>query len=313
MSVKNYYTYFENKIMIDTQNPFVYNWYTKIGGKNAIMGELRVEKRGEKWQYRFEIAKSDGKRKRISKSGFTTKGAAIEAGTKAKAEYDNAGSIILNTEISVHDYLQIWLEQYCKINLKSTTYEGYKKKIRLYIDPEIGKYKLSSISPNTLQNYINKIFNEGFSRNTLASIKGILTNSFKYAVQPLKYIKSSPMEYVKLPLANAKSDIPTRTKERLSITKEDFNKIIARFPENTSQYIPLQLGYRCGLRLGETFALDIINDFDINEHTITINHQVQYDDNNKTWYLSNPKYNSTRTIELDDIIYKILKEKNNMI
>ena len=176
MSVKNYYTYFENKIMIDTQNPFVYNWYTKIGGKNAIMGELRVEKRGEKWQYRFEIAKSDGKRKRISKSGFTTKGAAIEAGTKAKAEYDNAGSIILNTEISVHDYLQIWLEQYCKINLKSTTYEGYKKKIRLYIDPEIGKYKLSSISPNTLQNYINKIFNEGFSRNTLASIKGILTN-----------------------------------------------------------------------------------------------------------------------------------------
>ena len=313
MSVKNYYTYFEYKIMIDTQNPFVYNWYTKIGGKNAIMGELRVEKRGEKWQYRFEIAKSDGKRKRISKSGFTTKGAAIEAGTKAKAEYDNAGSIILNTEISVHDYLQIWLEQYCKINLKPTTYEGYKKKIRLYIDPEIGKYKLSSISPNTLQNYINKIFNEGFSRNTLASIKGILTNSFKYAVQPLKYIKSSPMEYVKLPLANAKSDIPTRTKERLSITKEDFNKIIARFPENTSQYIPLQLGYRCGLRLGETFALDIINDFDINEHTITINHQVQYDDNNKTWYLSNPKYNSTRTIELDDIIYKILKEKKEQI
>lgn len=148
------------------------------------MGELRVEKRGSKWQYRFEIAKSDGKRKRISKSGFKTKAEAVEAGTRAKAEYDSAGTIITNSEISVHDYLQVWLEQYCKTNLKSTTYEGYKKKIRLYIDPEIGKYKLSSISPSILQEFINKKFNEGFSRNTLASIKGILTNSFRYAVQP---------------------------------------------------------------------------------------------------------------------------------
>lgn len=277
------------------------------------MGELRVEKRGNKWQYRFEIAKSDGKRKRISKSGFDTKSAAIEAGTKAKAEYNDAGIIFYNSNISIHDYLQLWLEQYCKTNLKRTTYEGYKKKIRLYIDPEIGMYKLSSISPIVLQNYINKMFNNGFSRNTLASIKGILTNSFKYAVQPLKYIKSSPMEYVKLPLQNADPIIQTRKKEKISITKEEFAKIIERFPEATSQYIPLQLGYRCGLRLGEVFALDILNDFDINEHTITIKYQVQYDDNKKLWYLSKPKYNSKRTIELDDFIYELLKKKHDRL
>ncbi len=277
------------------------------------MSELRVEKRGNKWQYRFEIAKSDGKRKRISKSGFGTKKAAIEAGTKAKAEYDNAGTIITNTEISIHDYLQLWLQQYCKINLKPTTYEGYKKKIRLYIDPEIGQYKLSSISPVVLQNYINKMFNNGFSRNTLASIKGILTSSFRYAVQPLKYIKSSPMEYIKLPLSNAKPETPTRTKERISITKEEFNKIIERFPSDTTQYIPLQLGYRCGLRLGEVFGLDIITDFNEEKHTITINYQVQYNENKKLWYLSNPKYNSVREIELDDFMYMILKERKEQM
>ncbi len=277
------------------------------------MGELRVEKRGSKWQYRFEIAKSDGKRKRISKSGFNTKSAAIEAGTKAKAEYDNAGTIIINSEISIHDYLQLWLEQYCKINLKSTTYEGYKKKIKLYIDPDIGIYKLSSISPSVLQEYINKKFNEGFSRNTLASIKGILTNSFRYAVQPLKFIKSSPMEYVKLPLSNAKPITPTRTKQRTSISKNDFEKILERFPSSTTQYIPLQLGYRCGLRLGETFALDIMSDFDEKKHTITINYQVQYDNNSKMWYLSNPKYNSKRTIEVDDLMFAILQNKKQQI
>ncbi|MBD5089616.1 MAG: site-specific integrase [Clostridiales bacterium] len=277
------------------------------------MGELRVEKRGSKWQYRFEIAKSDGKRKRISKSGFKTKGEAIEAGTRAKAEYDSAGTIITNSEISVHDYLQFWLEQYCKTNLKSTTYEGYKKKIRLYIDPEIGMYKLSSISPSILQEFINKKFNEGFSRNTLASIKGILTNSFRYAVQPLRYIKSSPMEYVKLPLPSAEPQKPTRKKEKISISKEDFEKIIKRFSPDTSQYIPLQLGYRCGLRLGEVFGLDIITDFNEARHIITVNYQVQYDDNKKLWYLSNPKYNSVREIELDDFMYKILKERKEQM
>ena len=43
------------------------------------------------WEYRFEAAKVDGKRKHISKSGFRTKKEALEAGTKALAEYNNAG------------------------------------------------------------------------------------------------------------------------------------------------------------------------------------------------------------------------------
>lgn len=89
------------------------------------------------------------------------------------------------------------------------------------------------------------------------------------------------MEYIKLPLSNAKPETPTRTKERISITKEEFNKIIERFSADTTQYIPLQLGYRCGLRLGEVFGLDIISDFNEEKHTITINYQVQYNDNKK--------------------------------
>lgn len=151
------------------------------------------------------------------------------------------------------------------------------------------------------------------SRNTLAGIKGILTNSFRYAVQPLQLIKSSPMECVRLPLSNAKPDKKPKNKERIVITKKDFEKIINRFSSETTQYIPLQLGYRCGLRLGEVFGLDILNDFDEENHTITVNYQVQYDNEEKIWYLTKPKYNSTRTIELDDFMYNILKLKKEQI
>ena len=49
------------------------------------MGELRTRKRGKGWEYSFESARIDGKRKSISKGGFKTKAEALAAGTQAKA------------------------------------------------------------------------------------------------------------------------------------------------------------------------------------------------------------------------------------
>lgn len=67
------------------------------------------------WEYRFEAAKVDGKRKHISKSGFRTKKEALEAGTKALAEYNNAGLHFEPSEISVSDYLDYYFDQYVGI------------------------------------------------------------------------------------------------------------------------------------------------------------------------------------------------------
>ena len=41
---------------------------------------INVSKRGNVYQYSFEAAKVNGKRKRISKSGFKTKNEALVAG-----------------------------------------------------------------------------------------------------------------------------------------------------------------------------------------------------------------------------------------
>ena len=46
------------------------------------MGQVNIKKRGNVYQYQFEIAKVNGKRKYINKSGFKTKNEAIEAVTK---------------------------------------------------------------------------------------------------------------------------------------------------------------------------------------------------------------------------------------
>ena len=73
--------------------------------------------------------------------------------------------------------------------------------------------------------------------------------------------------------------------------------------------MPLLLAYRCGMRLGEIFGL-MWNDIDFAKGILSVNRQVQ--NHNDKWYLENPKYDSFRTIELDDITLSELKDCTNM-
>lgn len=51
---------------------------------------VNVRKRGNFYQYQFEVAPINGKRKQVTKSGFKTKAEAEKAGIKAYNEYDHA-------------------------------------------------------------------------------------------------------------------------------------------------------------------------------------------------------------------------------
>ena len=52
------------------------------------MANVRVMKRGKVYQYQFEIAKVDGKRKYINKSGFATRKEAFDEGTTGYSSLD---------------------------------------------------------------------------------------------------------------------------------------------------------------------------------------------------------------------------------
>ena len=277
------------------------------------MATVHARKRGNKWEYRFEAASVAGQRKQICKSGYASKKEAMEAGAKAYSDYTQAGAVFEPNNSSFAEYLDYWLGAYCVTNLKPITLENYKKKIRLYIKPKLGKYMLSSLSFAVLQDFINDIFNQGFSRNTLTVIKGILSNSLSYAVEPLHYLQSSPMTYVKLPSTRAKPAIPSRSEPHIYISKDMINKIFERFPEGSSAHIPLMLGYKCGLRLGEAFGV-MWSDIDFIKCTLTINRQVQWQGGSKEhgkgyWYFSEPKYNAFRTIALDSSLIELLERE----
>ncbi len=75
------------------------------------MGSINIRKRGNVYQYSFEIAKIGGKRKQITKSGFRTKNEAYIAGQKADNEFIN-GDNTKESNMLYSEYLDYWCEKY---------------------------------------------------------------------------------------------------------------------------------------------------------------------------------------------------------
>ena len=157
---------------------FFYNWevgsYTHFINKNKKrkgMNSMRVNvtKRGKVYQYKFEIAKINGKRKFINKSGFRTKNEAYIAGMKAYDEYISGG-VNKQANMTYADYLDYWMSEYFEINFKYSTAKRYKETFKT-IKAELGKYMLYSITPYLLNQALLKLsLMEFISSNYKSSI-----------------------------------------------------------------------------------------------------------------------------------------------
>lgn len=304
------------------------------------MAKIIVNQRGKSWQYRFCI----GNNKYASKSGFATKKEAEAAGTLALATYQNGGTVQKPKDISLGEFLDFWMEHEVKVGKKKATFENYEKKIRLYIKNEVSHtklkkgerrknldingiklsdYSLKKISPMLLEQFLRSMYNQGFSINTISTVRGILSTSLEYA-RKQNYILNNPA--VNLEFKTDTQEVETKQEPHVNIDKAQWDMIIERFPIDSVAHLPLLLGYRCGLRLAETYGLTW-DDIDLEQGTLTVNRQVQwYQDKSRTkddkktangskesgkgfWYFTPPKFNSYRTIDLDNGLIEILKTK----
>lgn len=271
------------------------------------MSNVRTRKRGKYWEYEFDAAKVAGKRNRISKSGYKTKAEAVAAGAAAMAEYNNSGIKFIPSEMSYADFLDYWMESYCLITLKKTTLDNYRKRIKAHIKPALGTYKLTSLTTASLQKFINSKIEAQYSLNTLSVLRGILTGSLQYAVRQ-NMLKNNPAREIRIPTGRSTESLQLRSAPHKYIPADVMERIFERFPERHPSHIPLMLGYRCGLRIGEVFAItwDCV---DLEKGKILINKQVQWNPKEQWWFFTNPKFNSFRTIDLDNALLELLRRE----
>lgn len=269
------------------------------------MSSVTIQKRGKVYQYKFEIASVDGKRKFINKSGFKTKSEAIEFGNKAYTEYLNAGIPFKESTISYSDYLEFWLNDYCKINLRYNTIQAYKTIINKYIKPKLGHYRLSSITSITLNTFLTNICEEySFSKAYFKNILKVMKGSFRDACNLYGLIRYNPALTIKLPrIENEIEDI------KHLYTQEEIDLIINRFKNDDAFTCSFLTSCYTGMRTGEVFALTW-DDIDFDNRIINISHNI-YDkpkDNKGRWYIGNTKtINGNRKVYMCDTLYTALK------
>ena len=302
-----------------------------IRNRNKDKLDKNGKPKAPNWEYRFEAAKVNGKRKHISKSGFRTKKEAEQAGAKAMAEYNNSGFAFEPSEKSYADFLDFWFDNYVLMSCKYNTQVAYNQIIELHLKPALGHYKLKSLTPVMIQEYVNQKFLTGLKKTTLTNIMAVLSGSLKYAVTPAQLLPSSPAAYIKYPKVSADRCGSNRT----VISLGDFNRMMDRFGKGNPFRYALLIGFHTGLRIGEVFALTW-DDIDFDEKTLSVNKLV-YKRNygvdvrkvmqekgkreeKSAWYFGDPKTaSSVRTIKIGDTLldelreYKIMQAQNQLL
>src|SRR5207248_3579265 len=110
--------------------------------RRRARGEGSVFQRKDgRWVVQIELG--DGKRKQYY---VKTQKEGIETLRKAQRELEQ-GTLVTGPQQTVKQYLEYWLEEVHKSNLKVSSYVKYRKVIYTYIIPALGHLKLEKLTP----------------------------------------------------------------------------------------------------------------------------------------------------------------------
>lgn len=102
-----------------------------------------------------------GKPKRVTFYGKTRQEVAEKL---AKALNDvKQGTFVEPSRLTVGEWLDIWLNDYKRLDLRPTTWESYEVMVRCHLKPAIGHLALKDLRPEHLQHLYNEKLKAGLS------------------------------------------------------------------------------------------------------------------------------------------------------
>jgi len=220
---------------------------------------------------------------------------ALDTMRKAIDGFEN-GVLIDETKMTVNEYLDYWINNYVKINLKYRTIERYTMDVKNHIRPVIGHIYLKKLNGPTIQQLFTNKAAEGYSKNFVNGLYGIMSGALNHAVK-WGFIKTSPMTFVSMPKMKAEKDIVVFKDEEIKAMMHRFHK--------TNFWISLIVGLNTGMRAGEVCGLTWDN---VNFKTRQINVMGNIQKQNGEWVITTPKTKSSkRSIPINDFLFSELK------
>lgn len=84
---------------------------------------------------------------------------------------------------TVKDFLQRWLENTAKPKVRYSTYRSYEQLVRVHLVPELGSIRLSKLTPDDIEGFINAKLDSGLSTRTVQYCHMVLKIALKSAVR----------------------------------------------------------------------------------------------------------------------------------
>lgn len=255
-----------------------------------------IRKRGSTYSIVVDIGRDENsKRKQKWFSGYKTKKEAERALADIIAKIEK-GEYFEPKKITLSQFLDEWLEVYCKPKLAPKTYKSYSEIIRLYFKPILGHIELIKLNPAIIQRYYNALKDEKqLSDTTINYHHRLLRNALKHAVK-WQYISKNPCDAV---------DPPKKHKIEIKVWNKENIKKAEKIFSNTPIFIHVMLAIYTGMRLGEICALRW-EDINFKDGTCVVRRTVQRV--NKELIIKEPKTESSiRVVALPQNIIELLK------
>ena len=217
------------------------------------MAQGSVVKRSGSWYAVYRV----GNKQKWEKAG--TSRSAAEKLLIRRINDANLGLNLEQPKIRLRDFVQKWIEDYARINVKQSTYIGYLTIIDIHLLPSLGDRWLHSITAGDIQHLISeRITKAGLKPKTVVNVLLLLKEILRSAVA-WGYLRASPAEHVRLPRVERKEmDFLTAEEVRLLLSAVD--------PDD---YCLILTAVFTGMRRGELLALQW-SDIDWNSSEILV-------------------------------------------
>ena len=83
----------------------------------------------------------------------------------------------------IGEFLDQWLEEVVKPNVRRWTYVGYEVNVRLHIKPALGQLRLDQLTPLDVQRWMNLKVQEGLSPKTVRHLRATLRAALNQAIR----------------------------------------------------------------------------------------------------------------------------------
>ncbi len=265
-------------------------------------GTIRKRPDG-KWEARVTIGiDTNGKQIRKSIYGKTRQ----EANAKMTEMLNNLqkGIIVNPTEITLGEWIDVYMVEYKKRYVKPTTYINYMVRVNNHIKPALGTCKLKALRPDMVQRFINKLSDSGLSSATVEGCYKTLNEALERALNDGLIVRNVARQ----------AKLPKLTKRDIEVFTQEEQAVFVEKAKETYMGSVFILDLCTGLRIGEILALrweDI--DFENKELHVrrTINIVKDLDDEEAKWHkeFGTPKTPAShRSIPLQQTAIRLLKD-----